>query len=293
MSSGETRARSRGTGRRLVKLRSIKRGIKPYVPRKALSVAGSVHGAYVKALFWYVDLRDRRHVRKTGFTRLPPASLRYRVHGSSDMDGFLKVGKRCSEDIQAALEKIGKNLDSFRDILDFGCGCGRTLLWFEDRSRSSNLYGTDIDAEAISWCRDNLDFAAFGVNDPLPPLRQPSGKFDLVYAISVFTHLNEEYQFRWLEELRRVTKPGGIVLLTVHGRHARKGLAREDVIDIEKKGFKFIFSSTMKGIFPEWYQNAYHTRRYVRRRYSKYFDVLDYIPRGVGGRQDMVVLRRP
>jgi hypothetical protein len=45
----------------------------------------------------------------------------------------------------------------------------------------------------------------------------------------------------------------------------------------------------MKGIFPGWYQNAYHTKEYVVDRYSEYFGVVDYISRGMA-RQDMVIL---
>jgi SAM-dependent methyltransferase len=208
------------------------------------------------------------------------------------MDGFLKVGKKCSEDIEAALKKTGKDFDSFRNVLDFGCGCGRTLIWFASPPRPPHLWGTDIDAEAISWCRNNLDFASFSVNDPLPPLKYPSGTFDLVYAISVFTHLDEDYQFRWLSEIKRVTRSEGTVLLTVHGPHAWKDLPPEDVVDIEKRGFKFIGSHTMKGIFPEWYQNAYHTKEYVLGTYSEYFNILAYIPRGMQN-QDVVVLQKP
>ncbi len=273
----------------VMKLKSVK----PYIPRRALPLARSAYRTYMRVLCWYVGLRDRRYVEETGFVRLPPASLRYRVHGSPTTDGFLKVGKRWSETIEAVLEKIGKDFDSFQNVLDFGCGCGRTLIWFANPPRSPQLYGTDIDAEAISWCRDNLDFAEFSVNDALPPLEYPSESFDLVYAISVFTHLDEDYQFRWLDELNRITKREGIVLLTVHGRHFWKNLPREDIIDIEKKGFKFIASNAMKGIFPEWYQNAYHTEEYVLDRYSRYFDVLDYIPRGMRNRQDVVVLQKP
>ncbi len=273
-------------------------GIKPYkkieayVPRRALPAARLAYRTYVKILCWYAGLQERRKIEQTGLASVPPTSLRYRVHGSPNLEGFLRMGKRCSEDIEAALQKVGKDLNSFGEVLDFGCGCGRTLIWFEDRAREARWYGTDIDAGAISWCRDNLAFAEFGVNGALPPLEYAPGTFDLVYAISVFTHLDEDYQFRWLEELRRITRPGGVVLLTVSGRRVWRDLPDEQVADIKKKGFRFVASNTAKGIFPEWYQNAYHTKDYVLDRYSKYFDVLDYIPRGMSNRQDMVVLQR-
>ena len=114
-----------------------------------------------------------------------------------------------------------------------------------------------------------------------------------MYAISVFTHLDEDYQFRWLDELKRVTRPKGVVLLTVHGRHVWKDLHEADVVEVEKRGFKFLAANTMRGIFPEWYQNAYHKKEYVFDRYSKYFNILDYIPRGMGNLQDVVVLQKP
>ncbi len=269
----------------------ILKSIRPYVPSRALPLAGFVYRTYMGTLCWYSSLRDRRYAEETG-TRLPPASLRYRVHGSPRVDGFLEMGKRSSENIEAALRKIGKDFDSFQNVLDFGCGCGRTLIWFANPPRSPRLYGTDIDGEAISWCSNNLDFVRFSQNRALPPLEYPTETFDFIYAISVFTHLDENYQFQWLDEIKRVTVPGGIVLLTVHGRHGWKHLPREDIVDIRRRGFKFIVSSTMKGIFPEWYQNTYHTKEYVLERYSEYFDVLDYIPKGMSNRQDVVILQK-
>ena len=276
-----------------MKLTSIRlyKGIEKYVPRRALPLTRYAYRIYMKVICWYVSLQDRWHTKKTGFASLPPTSLRYRVHGSPSTEGFLRVGEKCSKNIEAALERVGRDLDSFENVLDFGCGCGRTLLWFADRSQSARWHGTDIDADAISWCRSNLGKAEFGVNDPLPPSGYTSEMFDFVYAISVFTHLDEDYQFRWLDELKRITRPKGVVLLTVSGRHIWKNLPEEDVDDRRKGGFKFIASNTAKGIFPEWYQNAYHTKQYVLDRYSEYFDVLEYIPRGMGN-QDIVVLQK-
>lgn len=277
---------------KIMRLSSIRSAIKPYVPRKALPVLIPMYRTYMRILCWYVGLSDQRYMKRTGLSHLPSASLRYRVHGAPDIESFLEIGKRCSQDISAALARIGRDWDSFQHILDFGCGCGRVLMWYSNHSQSQRFYGMDIDADAISWCCDNLAFATFSVNNPLPPLEYPPEMFDLIYAISVFTHLNEDYQFQWLNELKRVAKPKGILVLTVHGRHCWEALSPQDVARIEREGFNFTITKTMEDIFPTWYQVAYHTKQYILDRYAQYFEILDYIPRGLNDHQDMVILRK-
>ena len=98
-------------------------------------------------------------------------------------------------------------------MLDFGCGCGRTIMWFA--GKKVKFDGTDIDSEAIQWCHNNLKFAKFAVNDIMPPLEYEDSKFDLIYSMSVFTHLDEYRQFQWLIELKRVLREDGILIITV------------------------------------------------------------------------------
>jgi SAM-dependent methyltransferase len=249
-----------------------------------------------QTVYRYVDWRDTRGRKRTDYAhvRLPPASLRYRVHGDLNRDSFLETGHQCSQDIQAALACIGRTLTSFRDVLDFGCGCGRTLLWLRDVTASSRLFGTDIDAEAIAWCRQNIDFASFATNGALPPLEYPDESFDLVYAISVFTHLDENQQFRWLEELRRVTRAGGYLLLTVHGAFQQRMMSAREVARLRASGFVFTeLPSFMQGIFPDWYQTTAHTREYVHSRFSTYFKVVEYLPNSLDHCQDIVILEKP
>ena len=227
-------------------------------------------------LFRHVDAKDRA----AGITAdLPPAELRYRVSSSPDADDFVRVGKTCASDVQAAVQKVGHDLGLFSRILDFGCGCGRTLIHLKDLAPSAQISGTDIDANAIDWCRQHLRFAEFSLSAERPPIHYPAETFDFIYAISVFTHLSEEYQFRWLEELRRIAKPGGVLLLTV---------------DSSLSGTEnFVFQRSYEdGLFPAWYQNAFHSREYVLANFGTYFDVLGYFPRGMNGHQDVVVLQK-
>lgn len=86
-------------------------------------------------------------------------------------------------------------------VHDFGCGCGRVLTFFRD-SLHASLYGKNIDDQAIAWCKENLaEFASFTVNSEWPPLTFEDSFFDLIFSVSVFTHLPETLQTAWLAEL--------------------------------------------------------------------------------------------
>jgi len=138
--------------------------------------------------------------------------------------------------------------------------------------------GIDIDANAISWCRGNLKFANFNLSKETPPIDYAENTFDLIYVISVFTHLDEDYQFNWLAELRRIAKPGAIVVLTVNG---------------SKNGQGFFFErSYEEGLFPAWYQNTYHSKDYIFENFGRFFEVLGYFPQSMNAHQDVVVLQR-
>ncbi len=242
---------------------------------------------------WYAGLWDEWYRKKLDLDYLPPASLRFRVHDSVDVESFFRVGGQCRKELETAVASIGREISSFHEVLEFGCGCGRTLLEFARLAPTTRLHGTDTDAEAISWCRNHLKFGSFEVNEPLPPFRYRAERFDLIYAISVFTHLDEEAQFRWLDELKRVARSGAVLLLSVHGHHCWKDLPAEEVERIERTGFGVRSGpDTWHGLFPEWYQNAFHTKDYVHRNFSKYFEILDYLPRGIIDLQDLVVLRK-
>lgn len=240
-------------------------------------------------------VRDRRDARNPKFIPLPPAELRYRVHGSLDSESFYQVGSALSQDIRNLCVTAGQNIESFSSILDFGCGSGRVLRNFKEIPAASRIFGTDIDPEAIEWCRKNFPRVHWSVNGHQPPLPFADNSFDLIYAISVFTHLDEKYQHAWLSELQRVAMHGAIIILSVHGEHVMKGLSSAIQSEIREKGFLFVEGVTGKlklDKLPDFYQNTFHTQDYVRREWQKYFDVLKFVERGIGNNQDAVLLRK-
>jgi len=267
--------------------------VKRWTPASLYPLARTIYHRIVAPIeCGCVAVADRLLRRTYDGRVLPPALLRFKVRGSPSGAAFARIGRACANDIDAALRTFARSLSSSRSILDFGCGCGGTLLWLRDLAPTASISGTDIDSSAIEWCRGNLPFANFNTNGALPPLLYADASFDLVYAISVFTHLDEDYQFRWLSELKRIVKPGGTCLITLHGPGTWNEMPVHDQATLARRGFVFIRTDATRGLFPDWYQTAFHLQTYVESTFAKYFHIVGFIPRGLDKHQDIVVLER-
>ncbi len=217
--------------------------------------------------------------------------LRFRVGEDLDVAKYLAVGKNIVHDLELALSSIGLSLDHFDSVLDFGCGAGRTISWLAQRKLQGQITGTDVDAESIGWCRSTYPNQRFTVNSPSPPLPFDVHSFDFIYGVSVLTHLSEANQLVWLKELHRLLKPEGIAILSVHGPLSWTRLPPKDLQVLQDHGYLFRTSSKLRGILPDWYHTAYCSEKYIRETFSGFFEILNFIPGGLG-LQDLVVLRR-
>ncbi|HEY4413549.1 MAG TPA: class I SAM-dependent methyltransferase, partial [Gaiellaceae bacterium] len=230
-----------------------------------------------------VAIRPARTLRVDG-PPLPPRRLMVRVAGTADAEWFLRSGRAAYDAIAASVP-----LDEVESVLDFGCGCGRVLRYWS--GRAGTVAGSDRDAGAVDWCRVHLPFATVARNGLAPPLAYGNESFDLVYALSVFTHLTEELQTAWRDELHRVLRPGGRLLVTTHGRAYLPRLESEERMRFER-GELVVRWSDLAGTN---LCSAYHPERYVRETLAQGFDVSTIEPEGARGNptQDLIVLRRP
>ncbi len=220
---------------------------------------------------------------------LPPPSLVYAVAGHFDLEEYYESGRTHAELLARVLTDNGFELERFRSLLDFGCGCGRVVRRWRDLP-STHVRGSDYNRRLVAWCRGSLTFAEFRVNQLEPPLPYGTGEFDFVYAISVFTHLTEELQGTWMRELERVLAPGGLLVITTKGR-SRLGPLDEEERRRFGRGELVVQAGRYAG------RNlcaAYHPEDYVRERLAGALTVLDFVP-AVGGEQtqDLFVLQRP
>ena len=222
---------------------------------------------------------------------IPSPDLIFLVAGTADISWFLKGGELAATSISEALGASGVSVAELDSILDFGCGCGRVLRNWHSLPHT-RVNGTDYNAKLIAWCRANLPFGQFQINQLSPPLAYRDAEFDLVYALSVFTHLTEDLQRSWMTELTRVVKPGGHLIISAHGDRYLHRLNDEEHRRFEsgqlvvKNNVKSPGSNTC---------SAYHPVAYVRDQLAAGLEVVGFIPHGARGnpQQDLYVLRKP
>lgn len=228
------------------------------------------------------------------------AARRIRVAGAVDAIMFESMGFSACQAMRRALrEYFNRDYADYQAILDWGCGCARVAR-FVTQFAPQKLAGIDIDPDNIQWCKENIAEAEFSCIDLDPPTRFPEGSFDLVYGISVFTHLSEVEQERWLVELQRITKPGGAVLMSIHGEIAflRADSDFQRFLALEQDGFHVHGRcSDLDDVLPamkvnEYYKNVFHSPRYIYEHWNRYFEIVDVIDAAIGGHQDLVIMRR-
>jgi SAM-dependent methyltransferase len=222
--------------------------------------------------------------------RIPGPRLIFLVIGSTDVASYLASGALGHGNILYALRKNGIAIESLGSILDFGCGCGRIIRHWVVPTPKTKLHGSDYNPVLVDWCRTSLStLARFSQNQLEPPLEYSSGQFDFVYTISIFTHLTEALQHAWMSELRRVLRPGGLLLLTVHGESRVTALTPHELE-------RFRCGELVVRHWESAGRNecgAYHPEAYVRTTLARGFEVVDFLPRGASDAdQDMYLLRK-
>lgn len=201
-----------------------------------------------KLRFYFIFITSYKSRRKflddNPTAKLPPAYYIYETF-NLNYHVFYNESIKTAEWLVSFLKKYTtlKNLN----VLDWGCGPGRVIRHLPNlMDKSCHFYGTDYNKNYVKWCRKNIPDVTFSSNQLAPPLEYKDNTFDAISGISIFTHLSEEMHFAWFNELIRVSKPGGILFLTLQGNIYRDKLTPEEKRNFDK-GELIVKSKTKEG----------------------------------------------
>lgn len=236
--------------------------------------------------------RIRTHSMRRSFRtnnpqfELPPPLLAYDAFGSSEPMGYYVSGQIHAQYI-ADIIKIYH--ETPRVICDWGCGPMRVLRHIPTHFPDARLIGLDYNPRTVDWAKRAFPEIRFILNNSEPPLPLADGAVDVLYGISVFTHLSEQHHYGFVTELRRCLAPGGILIVTLHGdRYAQKMTASERLR--YDRGELVTRERTPEG---KRMYAAFHSPAFAARLFSDFrilaHDTADRVPRFW---QDTWVMRR-
>jgi hypothetical protein len=184
---------------------------------------------------------------KTGLSAAgPPPTVHSMARGAVSAGGSYYYADLVAEGIEGA----GGDLSNVGRALDFDCSSGRVVRVLAAAFPDVDWHGCDPNAAAVEWAREHIAGVPFEASSIEPPLVYRDACFDLVFAISIWSHFAEGAALEWLDEMARVVSAGGHLVLTAQGcqslafydRH--RLLARLDLEDVARGiyacGFGFL-----------------------------------------------------
>jgi SAM-dependent methyltransferase len=110
---------------------------------------------------------------------------------------------------------IARHERAARDILDFGSGIGNSIPWFRRYFPQARLSCADVSPRSVDIARTRFpgpeQHLLVGERIPAAAASQ-----DIVFSACVFHHIPHDEHLRWLRELRRLVRPGGLLVVYDH-----------------------------------------------------------------------------
>jgi SAM-dependent methyltransferase len=204
---------------------------------------------------------------------------------------YLADGWRTLSELMLLLESVGCPLLGVGSFLEFASGHGRFTRHLVKAIGSGAATVSDVVADAVAFARDT-----FGVNGFVSAAR-PEGmdwaaRHDVVFVLSLFSHLPRGSWGRWLRRLFDAVTPGGVLVFSTHGAQAAK---RQGVM-LDGEGFFFAASSESNAIDVQEYGTAFTDEAFVRTQMAQWTpgaELLRFAPIWFWHHQDAWVLRKP
>jgi SAM-dependent methyltransferase len=251
-------------------------------------------GKYTHQRIWRMKRGNLRSTEQP--LPVPPAELLYYEYNT---EAYLASGEQDASVLRQFFERVGIRLTGI-SVLDLGCRDCRVLRHFAEDARACEFWGVDQHAPSMEWAKESLSPPfRFVTSSAYPHLPFEDRTFDVIFAISVLTHI-ASLSDAWLMELRRILKPGGHGLFTVHDEHSWRYLREDDFL---RGLFGMDHSDIATGEtgdlvivdgpnLPSEYVNVFHSTARIKHEWGQYFDIVSIDPRAFS-LQSMVVVRKP
>lgn len=217
----------------------------------------------------------------------------FRGHHSSrnPLRDYLADGWRTLSELMLLLEAVDQPLLKTPRVLEFASGHGRFTRHLVKALGAKRVVVSDVVPSAVEFARSTFGVDGF-LSASAPEEVQWPGRYDLVFVLSLFSHLPRSTWSRWLKVLYEAVAPGGLLVFSTHGLKA----AEFDHVTLEGDGFFFAASSESNAIDAQEYGTTFTAPEFVLARIAETMGadkLVHTVPVQFWNHQDAYVLRKP
>jgi len=171
---------------------------------------------------------------------------------------YLSDGWRTMSETMQLLEMLDRPLMKAQNVLEFASGFGRFTRHLA-RALPGRLTCSDLLPGSMAFAREQFGVKAFDSSFDPEALDFPE-RYDVVFVLSLFTHLPVPAWNAWLRALGGAVAPGGVLLFSVHSEE----LAREELgVTLNEEGYCYLPHSESPSLDPDKYGTTLTTRQLV------------------------------
>jgi SAM-dependent methyltransferase len=255
----------------------------------------------------YNTARSMRFALGTRLGARAVPGIRGRVHfndfmltsaGPADVESYLRGARQFVAILQRSYAEAGRDWSAIDAVLEVGCGYGRIVRELTTAMPASRLYVSDVIDDAAAFTARE-----FG-SHKVPVLEQAGSqlesRFDLIYLLSVYTHLRRDMVAANLRRVAASLKPNGVAVLTVHGQGSAETAERYEQYWLDKT--RLLDALARDGYYYEkypYYYSDYGLTWFTRSTFEGLvaetvpeLALIAYHPMDVDGHQDVFVYRK-
>jgi len=253
-------------------------------------------GVLDRLLYWSAYCRYGR--KNAAFRKanpslvIPPDYFLYETC-KLDYEQFFREGEASAKEILEWTKKYFRERPA--KILDWGCGVSRVVMHIDKLTDArTSVYACDINKKMIEFNEKNFKNISYTIVPDQPPIAYEDGNFDLIYALSIFTHIMSSKQEIWIREMHRMLSGDGIFLFTTQGKFYYSKLLQKEQHLYDQEG---VFTKTYRGEGHRM-MSTYNSPTNFRELLQPYFEVLEYYdgaadPKRIGGQDLWIVKKLP
>lgn len=204
---------------------------------------------------------------------------------------YLADGWRTLSELMLLLEAVDRPLLKTPSVLEFASGHGRFTRHLVKALGPTRVVVSDVVPSAVEFSRRTFGVEGF-LSASTPEAVQWPGRYDLVFVLSLFSHLPKATWSRWLKVLFDAVAPGGLLVFSTHGIKA----AHFDHVTLDAEGYFFAASSESSAIDGQEYGTTFTSEPFVLARIAETLGadkLVHKAPVHFWNHQDAYVLRKP